>query len=259
MKTVIIIRRNSCKLILPLLASIFLVSGLSAEPNQKELPEDLANILAEQRIPINTLSLVVQEVNANEPILAINARTLRQPASLVKLFTTFVALDYLGPGYQWSTKVFASDSILDGSTRYLLFQGTGDPYLTKENLWLIVNRLHNLGLRSIKEGLFLDQSYFEANVSSSGDFDNDPLRPYNLMPSALLANFNMIDFAMAPNRNKRSVDFSFNILPANIIFDNQMKLGTGECSNFMDSAVFSEIQKNKVVLALNKLVELFFI
>ncbi len=246
-KTVIIIRKNSCKLILPLLASIFLVSVLSAEPNPKELPQGLANILAEQRIPINTLSLVVQEVNANEPILAINARTLRQPASLVKLFTTFVALDYLGPGYQWSTKVFASDSILDGSTRYLLFQGTGDPYLTKENLWLIVNRLHNLGLRSIKEGLFLDQSYFEANVSSSGDFDNDPLRPYNLMPSALLANFNMIDFAMAPNRSKRSVDFSFNILPANIIFDNQMKLGTGECSNFMDSAVFSEIQKNKVV------------
>ena len=90
-----------------------MVSGLSAEPNQKELPEDLANILAEQRIPINTLSLVVQEVNASEPMLAINTRTLRQPASLVKLFTTFIALDYLGPSYQWSTEIFASDKLIN--------------------------------------------------------------------------------------------------------------------------------------------------
>ena len=117
-KTVIIIRRNSCKLILPLLASIFLVSGLSADPNPKELPQGLANILAEHRIPINTLSLVVQEVNAKEPVLAINPRTLRQPASLAKLFTTFIALDYLGPGYQWQTKIFSSDSIIDGCLLY---------------------------------------------------------------------------------------------------------------------------------------------
>ena len=77
---------------------------------------------------------MVQEVNAKEPILAINPRTLRQPASLAKLFTTFIALDYLGPGYQWQTKIFSSDSIIDGSTGYL---GSGDPYLTKENLWTL--------------------------------------------------------------------------------------------------------------------------
>ncbi|SVA16705.1 uncharacterized protein METZ01_LOCUS69559, partial [marine metagenome] len=115
-KTVIIIRENSRKLILPILASIFLINGLSAEPTSKELPQSLATILAEQGIPINTLSLVVQEVNTKKPILAVNARTLRQPASLAKLFTTFIALDYLGPGYQWQTEIFSSDSILDGST-----------------------------------------------------------------------------------------------------------------------------------------------
>ena len=97
MKTVIISRENSRKLILGIFTSIFLVSGLSAEPNSKELPQGLVSILAEHRIPINTLSLVVQEVNAKEPVLAINPRTLRQPASLAKLFTTFIALDYLGP------------------------------------------------------------------------------------------------------------------------------------------------------------------
>ena len=134
MKTVIIIRENSRKLILPILASIFLANSLSAEPNSKGLPQSLASILAEQGIPINTLSLVVQEVNTKKPILAVNARTLRQPASVAKLFTTFIALDYLGPGYQWKTEIFSSDSILDGSTGYLLFRGSGDPYLTKENI-----------------------------------------------------------------------------------------------------------------------------
>jgi len=246
-KAVIIIRENSRKLILPLLVSLFLVNGLWAESNSKELPQSLASILAEQGIPINTLSLVVQEVSTKKPILAVNAKTLRQPASLAKLFTTFIALDYLGPGYQWQTKIFSSDSILDGSTGYLLFQGSGDPYLTKENLWSIVNRLQNLGLKNIKDGLYLDQSYFEANQSSSGDFDNDPLRPYNLMPSALLTNFNMVDFTLAPNSSSRSVDISFNTLPRNVIFENQLKLEKGQCHNFRDSAMFNETQSNNVV------------
>ena len=247
MKTVIISRENSRKLILGIFTSIFLVSGLSAEPNSKELPQSLASILAEQGIPMNTLSLVVQEVNSKKPILAVNPRILRQPASLAKLFTTFIALDYLGPGYQWQTKIFSSDSIIDGSTGYLEFRGSGDPYLTKENLWLIVNRLQNLGLKTIEDGLLLDQSYFEANQSNSGDFDNDPLRPYNLMPSALSANFNMVDFTLVPNSTKGSVDISFNTLPRNVVFENQMKLGKGQCHNFMDAVEFNEIQSNKVV------------
>jgi len=232
--TVRIAGESSHKLILITLFSIFLSSGVSAAPSAKELPQSLASILAEQGIPINTLSLVV-------------TRTLRQPASLAKLFTTFIALDYLGPGYQWHTEIFASDSILDGSTRYLLFKGSGDPYLTKENLWFIVNELQNLGLESIEDGLYVDQSYFEANQSNSGDFDNDPLRPYNLMPSALLANFNMVDFTLVPNSATGSVDISFNTLPTSVIFDNQMKLGKGHCPNFMDSVAFNETQSNKVV------------
>ena len=247
MTTVRIARESSHKSILITLTCIFLSSGVSAAPSAKELPQSLASILAEQGIPISTLSLVVQEVNANEPIVAVNTRTLRQPASLAKLFTTFIALDYLGPGYQWHTEIFASDSILDGSTRYLLFKGSGDPYLTKENLWFIVNELQNLGLESIEDGLFVDQSYFEANQSNSGDFDNDPLRPYNLMPSALLANFNMVDFTLVPNSATGSVDISFNTLPTSVIFDNQMKLGKGHCPNFMDSVAFNETQSNKVV------------
>jgi D-alanyl-D-alanine carboxypeptidase/D-alanyl-D-alanine-endopeptidase (penicillin-binding protein 4) len=81
-----------------------------------------------------------------------------------------------------------------------------------------------LGLKTIEDGLLLDQSYFEANQSNSGDFDNDPLRPYNLMPSALSANFNTVDFTLAPNSTKGSVDISFNTLPRNVVFENQMKL-----------------------------------
>ena len=104
-----------------------------------------------------------------------------------------------------------------------------------------------MGLQTIEDGLLLDQSYFEANQSNSGDFDNDPLRPYNLMPSALSANFNRVDFTMVPNSDKGSVDISFNTLPRNVVFDNQMKLGKGQCHNFMDAVEFNEIQSNKVV------------
>ena len=84
MTTARIAKESSQKLILITLVSIFLSSVLLAAPSAKELPQSLTSILAEQGIPISTLSLVVQEVNANEPIVAVNTKTLRQTQTKLK-------------------------------------------------------------------------------------------------------------------------------------------------------------------------------
>ena len=233
-------------LLFVMLLSMSWIDG-HASSVKKGLPKSLVSVLTEQAIPPETLTVIVQEVDSNEPIVSLNPKTLRSPASLTKLFTTFIALDYLGPDFQWNTKIYASDSISDATVNYLLFKGEGDPYLTEKNLWSVVNKLRNLGLERIERGLQVDQHYFEANQAHPGDFDDDPLRPYNQLPSALTANFNRVDFQLVPNANTGSVDFYFDTLPNGVVIDNQLQLGKGQCSDFTDSVVFNETQTDQTM------------
>lgn len=233
-------------LLFVLLLSMSWIGG-HASSAQKDLPKSLISILTEQAIPPETLTVIVQEVDSDESIISLNPKILRSPASLTKLFTTFIALDYLGPDFQWNTNIYVSDSISDETVDYLLFKGEGDPYLTEENLRSIVKKLRHLGLERIEMGLQVDQQYFEANQSHPGDFDDDPLRPYNQLPSALTANFNRVDFQLVPNVNTGSVDFYFDTLPSGVVIDNQLHLGKGQCSDFTDSVVFHETQTDQIM------------
>ena len=112
------------------------------------------------------------------------------PASTMKLLTTYAALEILGPAYQWHTDVYAAShphgGRLDGD---LILRGSGDPSLVIERFWVLVHRLRGLGLRQLQGNLVLDKSAFEPNVESGSPIDGNGLRPYNVAPDALLVNF----------------------------------------------------------------------
>jgi D-alanyl-D-alanine carboxypeptidase/D-alanyl-D-alanine-endopeptidase (penicillin-binding protein 4) len=71
------------------------------------------------------------------------------PASVMKLVTTYAALDLLGPAYVWRTPVYLDGSIGNGSLRQSLPAGQGDPKLVMERLWLLLRRLQGMGVKSI--------------------------------------------------------------------------------------------------------------
>jgi D-alanyl-D-alanine carboxypeptidase len=48
-----------------------------------------------RQIPQSSVSIVVQDITAAKPILALNAATPRNPASTIKLLTTWLALEKL--------------------------------------------------------------------------------------------------------------------------------------------------------------------
>lgn len=65
-----------------------------------------------------------------------NPRTQLLPASNQKLFTTYTALELLGPDFRFTTEVRADAAVVDGvleGNLYLI--GDGDPYLTTEDWW----------------------------------------------------------------------------------------------------------------------------
>ena len=99
-------------------------------------------MLEQEGIPLSTLSLIVQPVDSTSSIIRVNPKKYRNPGSLAKLFTAFVAIDKLGPESQWETVIYASDPIDDGIVEQLLIEGGGDPFLTNEQLLKLIKDLN---------------------------------------------------------------------------------------------------------------------
>lgn len=164
------------------------------------LPAKVKDELRRAGIPLSAVSIVVQDVHASHPIMALNAKRAINPASTMKLITTFAAIDILGPAYRWKTEAYLDGTLKDGVLQGdLVFKGYGDPKLTVERFWMWLRELRQRGLRDIRGSLILDHSFFEGASPDPGAFDNDPTRAYNVGPNALLLNFNALHLHLIPS------------------------------------------------------------
>jgi serine-type D-Ala-D-Ala carboxypeptidase/endopeptidase (penicillin-binding protein 4) len=95
------------------------------------LPSSVADALKRAKIPLSSFGIVVQETNASKAILDINGSQAMNPASTMKLLTTFSALEILGPAYRWKTEAYLDGKLENGVLQgNLVFKGYGDPKLT---------------------------------------------------------------------------------------------------------------------------------
>ena len=198
------------------------------------LPATVKNELKKANIPQSGVAIVVQEVGKPKPMIRLNAAQTMNPASTMKLLTTFAALDLLGPAYTWKTEAYLDgtlkDGVLDGD---LILKGYGDPKFTIEQFWLWLTELRSRGLREIRGDLVLDRSYFDLPPFDSGAFDNDPVRAYNVGPDALLLNFNTLRLRYLPTGDALNV-FAEPPLDG-ITLDNRLApQPSGDCRNWDD-------------------------
>ena len=153
------------------------------------LPEGIAAALQRAQLDPDSLFLWVAPVGSQRPRLAHQADRLAHPASVMKLVTSAAALQRLGPAWQWRTGVVLGGrlrgDVLEGS---LYLKGGGDPRLVIERIWLLLQRVRQLGLREIRGDIVLDRSAFDLPARDPGAFDGEPLQPYNVQPDALLLN-----------------------------------------------------------------------
>jgi D-alanyl-D-alanine carboxypeptidase/D-alanyl-D-alanine-endopeptidase (penicillin-binding protein 4) len=169
-------------------------------------------------IPPSSAHVVVEEVGTGRNSLKVNAGAPVNPASVMKLVTTFAALELLGPAYRWRTEVYA-----DGDD--LVLRGYGDPKLDYESFWMLLRALRARGLREIRGDVVLDRSYF-APVAN-GRVDNDVFRPYNVDPDALLVNFKSIRFVFLPEGG--GVRVFAEPSPPGLELVNTLKVSDGNC------------------------------
>lgn len=200
-----------------------------------ELPPALADALSRTPISSSSVSVWISPAGENRPVLEHRARTLMQPASTIKIATTLAALDLLRPDYTWETLVLA-DAAPDkkGLVRGITFVGSGDPHLMIEQVWLVVERLRQAGVRRIEGDIAVDRSAFDVPASSPGSFDGAADRSYNVDPDAMLVNLKSVSVTLEPEANGRWARVS--VLPALEGFSvpERVPLAKGACGVWKD-------------------------
>ena len=187
------------------LGSVCLVAAVAAAAAPvapSPLPPEVEAALVRARLPREALSvLVIDAQDSRAPArLAHRAQESVNPASVMKLVTTFAALDQLGPAHTWKTPVYIDGVVRGGSLQGNVYiQGQGDPTLVMERLWLMLRRLQGQGIQVIVGDIVLDRSAFDVPEHDPGRFDGEPLRPYNAAPDALLLNFKSVSMGFVPD------------------------------------------------------------
>ncbi len=205
--------------------------GANAEDSlSASLPKPVAQALARYHMSAHGLSIVVRPAASGEAVLAYNADTPRSPASTMKLLTTLVALEDLGPAFTWKTEAYGTGPVRAGHLEGDLYiKGYGDPDLVIEDFWRFLHGLRDLGIKQIDGNLVLDQSYFAPVTGTPADFDDQPLRAYNVLPGALLVNFQAVRIRFFPEPDARRVRVVADPLPDGLDIVNHLHLTSGEC------------------------------
>lgn len=221
--------RSRLCLLLPLLC--LLVARVWAA----ELPATVTTALKEAGIPIRSVSVVVQDIDSKVPLIRHNAEQPMNPASVMKLVTTYAALELLDPAYVWTTEALGDrppvEGRLDGN---LYLRGSGDPRLALEQFWLLLRRLRVHGVRDINGDLVLDRSAFLLPPHDPGEFDREPLRPYNAGPDALLVNLKSIHLTLQPDPGGTQVEILAETPSDGLHLVNRLKLSDEPCGDWRE-------------------------
>jgi serine-type D-Ala-D-Ala carboxypeptidase/endopeptidase (penicillin-binding protein 4) len=194
------------------------------------VPAPVTLVIAAQRLPPSAVSVAIIDADSGRLVLDQNPDTPRSPASTIKVVTTIAALESLGPAYTWHTRAAIrgelDEGVLDGD---LILQGGGDPYMTLERWWSFAHALRARGLKTIHGDIIIDNTAFSLPPEDPGEFDGRPNRSYNVLPDALMVNFQSIEFRVVPDAGARRVDVVASPAPVNLTIENHVRFAAGRC------------------------------
>jgi D-alanyl-D-alanine carboxypeptidase/D-alanyl-D-alanine-endopeptidase (penicillin-binding protein 4) len=197
------------------------------------LPAGVAQAFRAEGIPLSAVSAYVQEIGSAAPIFSQQPARPMNPASTMKLVTTFAALELLGPDYRWRTEAYADGPVVGGTLEgNLVLKGFGDPKITIEQFQALVASLRATGLGTIRGNLVLDRSYFATAEHDPGAFDAQPLKPYNVGPDALLINFKSVRFVFEPTASGDAIAVRAEPALANVALHGAPRAVTGDCGDW---------------------------
>lgn len=222
-----------------LLAAGTLLGGCAATrpTGLSELPGPVAEALQCARLPVEALGAVVEPLDAGAAhgALALQAERSMQPASIMKLVTSAVALEQLGPNHRGYTELLTAapqqGERLQGE---LWLRGGADPELGLPELWQLLAELRWQGVQEIAGDIVLDRSLFHPARMDIGlpPFDEAPEFPYNMVPDALQLAGNLVTLELQSD----ALRVEARLMPplAGVEIDNQLGLNERACRAWDD-------------------------
>jgi serine-type D-Ala-D-Ala carboxypeptidase/endopeptidase (penicillin-binding protein 4) len=211
----------------------FLLFNFTLPVFSGNLPAPVEQALKRAGVPASAVGVYVHEIGALRPSLAVNADVAMNPASVMKLVTTFAGLELLGPAYTWQTVIYAHGKLESGLLKGdLVIKGYGDPKLDLENFWSLVYRLRQTGLQKITGDLVLDHSHYDIPREDPGAFDGQPYRTYNILPEALLINYRTTTLHLMPQPSHNSVRVVVEPASDTLFLQNDLKLTRSRCGDW---------------------------
>jgi serine-type D-Ala-D-Ala carboxypeptidase/endopeptidase (penicillin-binding protein 4) len=226
---------------------------LPAWAHAQALPKEVTQALARAGVPASAISVVVQALptfaaNGSTATLALpepeapsikhRVDAVLNPASVMKLITTYAALDQLGADFTWKNRVYI-DGTLEGGILQgnLILRGSGDPKLVLERIDDLFKQVLSKGVREVRGDIILDRRVFDVPDKNPADFDDEPLRPYNAVPDGLLLNFKSLIFTFSPDATGKRAMLRSEPPIAGVAIPLEVTASYGACGDWRGSLV----------------------
>lgn len=217
--------KSLLKIALVLVWSAFVFPGYAAD-----LPDIVRQALKKANIPETAVGIYVREVGSERPLISVNADTPMNPASVMKVVTTYAGLEMLGPAYTWRTEIYANGPVKNGRLQGdLILKGYGDPSLNLQNFWLLLRQVRQTGLKDISGDLVLDYSYYNFPAEDPGAFDGKRYKTYNVAPEALLVNYHTSTLRLFPESQYDKVRVTVDPESRLLNIQNHLRLTRKKC------------------------------
>lgn len=170
---------------------MLMASCQGLDGSARETPSGAGALRQHHGLSGSRVGFLLLDLKTGERVAARNENDLFIPASTAKVPTTVAALNILGPGYQFQTRLFVSGDLKDGVLEGDLYlKGGGDPLLSPQDLMGLAGRLGDVGIKKITGGFYYDTSFL---VRAGQIEESQPTDArYNPGVGALSLDFNQI-------------------------------------------------------------------
>jgi len=224
--------------------TLLLVSA--ALPAAGELPPPVLARLRAAGIPHDAMGVVVQRLSDGTTLLSHGPERSMQPASTLKLLTSIVALETLGPAFRGRTELRTRGEVIDGVLKAdLVLRGGGDVDFDWPAFERMLRVLRLQGVREIDGDFVLDRTLFNPARTDVGlaPFDAAPEFRYNFIPDALLINTNLMQLDLVSD--DRGVRIALTPQLEGVTIASEFKLVERSCDNWEDGWVLPAVKEGR--------------